>query len=69
MKFKTNAKCGGCSAKIIKSLEKLSPAEMWEIDLTSPDKTLSYKGEWKDGMEKEIIELVAEAGFKAEPIL
>ena len=66
MKFKTNAKCGGCSAKIGATLEKHGvQASEWSLDLASPDKVLTVQG---DRSAAEIIRIVAEAGFKAEEI-
>ena len=40
LKFKTNAKCGGCVAAIGAKLNKLVKEDAWSIDLKSPDKTL-----------------------------
>lgn len=37
----------------------------WSVDLSSPDKTLEVKA---DVSEKTVIDAVASAGFKAEPI-
>lgn len=41
LKFKTNAKCGGCVAAIGAKLNKLVKEDAWSIDLKSPDKTLT----------------------------
>lgn len=38
MKFKTNAKCGGCVAAIGAKLNKLVKEDEWSVDLKSPDK-------------------------------
>ena len=40
MKFKTNAKCGGCVAAIGAKLNKLVKEDEWSVDLKSPDKVL-----------------------------
>lgn len=64
-KFKTNAKCGGCVAKIEASLDKILPREQWNIDLSVPDKTLTVTSDLPDDV---IIKSVTEAGFKAEKI-
>lgn len=64
-KFKTNAKCGGCVAKIEASLNKILPREQWNIDLGSADKTLTVTSDLPDNT---IIRSVTEAGFNAEKI-
>ena len=56
LKFKTNAKCGGCVAAIGAKLNKLVKEDAWSIDLKSPDKTLT------------ILSAVSEAGFKASAL-
>lgn len=68
MKFKTNAKCGGCTAKITESLKSLAPAELWEFDLTDPDKVLTYKGEADDDFAQKVVETIEKAGFKASKL-
>lgn len=66
MKLKTNAKCGGCSAKIGAELEKHGiRAGEWTLDLTTPDKVLTVQS---DRSAEEIVRIVSEAGFRAEPI-
>lgn len=62
MKFKTNARCGGCSAIIIESLGKLAPAEDWSLDLQSADKVLSYHGKAPVSA-ADVIEAVSGCGF------
>ena len=64
-KFKTNAKCGGCVAKITESLNKILPREQWDIDMNSADKILSVTSEQPDAV---IIKAISDAGFKAEKI-
>ncbi|MBO4965525.1 MAG: heavy metal transport/detoxification protein [Muribaculaceae bacterium] len=66
MKFKTNAKCMGCVTAIKNALAPIAPADKWEFDLSSPDKTLTYLGEADDALEARIISMIKEAGFKAE---
>ena len=58
--FKTNAKCGGCVAKIAER-----PAEAWSIDLTSADRLLTVETDLPD---EEIVRAVTSAGFRAEPV-
>lgn len=67
MKIKTNAKCAGCSAAIKKALAPLAPAEEWEIDLTSPDRILTYTGSSEPAIE-EVVAAVRAAGFQAEAL-
>lgn len=67
MRFKTNAKCGGCSTAIITSLSTLAPASDWQMDLASPDKILTYTGAAKLKSE-DIISIVRGAGFQIEEI-
>lgn len=63
MKFKTNAKCGGCVSAIGAKLNEVIKTEEWSIDLTS--KVLEVKA---DVPSKTILDAVAAAGFKAEQI-
>ncbi len=67
MKFRTNAKCGGCTAAIMKALSSLAPEDSWTFDLSSPDKTLTYIGADKLS-EAEIVKAVESAGFQAVPL-
>lgn len=65
MKFKTNAKCGGCVAAIGSKLNKLVKEDEWSIDLKSPEKVLEITA----GVPADtIIAAVTEAGFKAEQL-
>ncbi len=67
MKFKTNAKCGGCTSAIISALASVAPASDWQFDLTSPDKTLTYVG--SNAIDRNnVVALVEKAGFKVESI-
>ncbi len=61
-KFKTNAKCGGCTAKIDTELSKILPSGTWSFDLSSPDKVLSVKTDIPSG---DIVKAVENAGYKA----
>ena len=58
-RFKTNAKCGGCVAKIGEQPEE------WSIDLASPEKLLTID---TDEPSEAVVRAVSEAGFKAEPL-
>lgn len=65
MKFKTNAKCGGCVAAIGAGLNKIMSPDEWSITLTDPAKTLEVKA---DVPAEKVIEAVKAAGFKAEQL-
>lgn len=67
MKFRTNAKCMGCVSAIRSALSPLAPAEEWEFDLQSTDRTMTFTGAAAPEP-AEVIRLVAGAGFKAEQI-
>ena len=62
-RFKTNAKCGGCVARIGEPLNKIVPAESWSIDLSTPERILTVTSDLSDG---EIVRTVEQAGYKAE---
>ncbi len=65
MKFKTNAKCGGCEAAIRMKLNGLVSDSDWSLDLNSPDKILTVKG---DVSASAIMDAVKDAGFQIEPL-
>ena len=65
MRFKTNAKCGGCVAAIGAKLNKLVKEDQWSIDLKSPEKVLEVTADIPAGT---VIAAVTEAGFKAEQL-
>ncbi len=46
--FKTNLRCEGCLTVIRPVLDKDSAVKRWEVDLASPDKTLTIEGESVD---------------------
>lgn len=62
MRFKTNAKCGGCVASIASKLEGLVDEKDWSLDLKSADKVLEVKADIPAIV---IIAAVEEAGLKA----
>jgi len=66
MKFKTNAKCGGCEAAMRMKLHNIINDNQWTLDLNSADKILEVTADVSPAM---IIEAVADAGFKAEQIV
>lgn len=64
LKFKTNAKCGGCVAAIGAKLNKLVKEDAWSIDLKSPDKTLTIT---TDLPAETILSAVSEAVSRLAP--
>ena len=67
MRFKTNAKCAGCTAAILKALAPIAPEQDWTFDLSSPDKTLAYTGNARIDADI-IVKTIETAGFKAEQL-
>lgn len=63
LKFRTNAKCGGCVARIGEALGKVVPEGKWSIDLSTPERVLTVE---TDLSAEEIVRIVTEAGYKAE---
>ena len=59
-KFKTTA-----VAKIGETLDKVVARDQWNIDLSTPDRVLTITSDLSDDR---VIELVKEAGFKAEKL-
>ncbi|RHJ87769.1 heavy-metal-associated domain-containing protein [Parabacteroides sp. AM08-6] len=66
MKFKTNAKCGGCVSAIGAKLNKLMTSADWSIDLSDSNKVLQVSASVSP---EAVITAVTEAGFKAEQLL
>jgi copper chaperone len=65
LKFKTNIKCSGCIAKVTANLNESAGEGNWEVDLNSPAKVLTVKGETNADKIKTAVEKV---GYKAETI-
>lgn len=65
MKFKTNAKCAGCSARILSAMREKFPDEEWSLDLESADKVLENHGV-PDNADKaaQVVKTLEETGFK-----
>ncbi len=65
MKFKTNAGCARCKAKILESMQSHFPNMEWSLDLDNADKMLECHG-IPDDSEKaaEIIKTLEQTGFK-----
>lgn len=64
-KFKTNAKCDGCVARIADKLNEIVPREQWNIDLSTTDRVLTVTTDVPD---EKIIAVVVAAGYKAEKL-
>ncbi|TBX70314.1 copper chaperone [Flavobacterium silvisoli] len=64
--FKTNIKCTGCLSKATPVLNEKLGEGNWEVDLMTLKKTLTVSS--PDKSKEEIIEIVKESGFTAEPI-
>lgn len=65
MKFKTNARCGGCKAAIISAVENKFPDMEWSMDLDNADKVLECHGVADDAAKaQEIVKTIEETGFK-----
>lgn len=66
MKFKTNAKCGGCSATILATVRALFPESRADLDLASPDKILTVSGIPEDAETAgRLAAAIAASGFQA----
>lgn len=65
MKFKTNAKCGGCSATILNAVRSRFPNQEWSLNLETTDKVLEMHGVPDDAEKAAQVEkTIAETGFK-----
>lgn len=62
--FKTNIMCNSCVAKVTPVMESHPEIVKWEVNLQSPDRTLTVEA---DSLSPDSIrEIVAGAGYKAE---
>ncbi len=61
---KTNLKCNGCIAAVKPALDAIEGLKSWEVDLSSPDRTLraEVNGE---AVESEIRAALEKSGYKA----
>ena len=65
MKFKTNAKCAGCSTKILGAVRSKFPNQEWSLDLDSADKVLEMHGVPDDAAKAaEVVKTIEETGFQ-----
>ncbi|SFC08363.1 Copper chaperone CopZ [Parapedobacter composti] len=65
-KFKTTINCGGCVAAVTPSLNEAVGKGNWQVDINDPDKVLTVAVQ--AATEEAVINAVAKAGFKAEPL-
>lgn len=64
LKFKTNIKCGACITTVTPSLNETVGQEHWQVDLTSPERTLSIQ---TDAVSPEkLVDVLSKVGYKAE---
>lgn len=65
MKFKTNAKCAGCSSAILDAVRSKFPNQEWSLDLSTEDKILENHGV-PDNSEQaaQVVKTIEETGFK-----
>lgn len=66
MKFKTNINCGGCLRGVTPALDGNEAIKSWDVDLQSPDRTLTVETEALTA--DEVKAVVAGAGYEAEPV-
>lgn len=70
LKFKSNIKCTGCLAKVSPILNAEPMLENWEVDIYTPEKTLTINTNEADT--QKVIEALEKAvgtvGFKIEEI-
>ncbi len=66
MQFKTNINCNGCLTKVTPFMEGANGIDDWNVDLLSTDRLLTVQT--NGATEKEIEQLVQQAGFNAERI-
>lgn len=65
MKFKTNAKCGGCKSAILDAVNKQFPNMQWSMDLDNADKVLECHGVPEDAeLAAKVVKAIEETGFK-----
>lgn len=70
MKFKTNAKCGGCKSAIMKAVQDRFPDAEWSMELESADKVLEVHGLPENAETAAQVEkTIAETGFKGTWLL
>jgi copper chaperone len=66
LKFKSDIKCMGCVARVTPALDKEEGISKWEVNIYTPEKTLTIETDKLSAIE--IKELLEKAGFEAEEI-
>ena len=66
IQLKTNIMCGSCIEKVTPVLNKELGENNWKVDTQNPKKVLTVTAE--NANEKEVINAVAQAGYKAEEL-
>jgi copper chaperone len=64
LKFKTNINCGGCVAKVTPHFNEEKGIKQWNVDTANHQKILTV--ETDSLSENDVIQIVTEAGFKAD---
>ncbi len=65
MKFKTNARCAGCKARILEAMNNKFPNAQWDMDLEDADKVLEVHGIPENAESAaEVVKTLEETGFK-----
>lgn len=65
MKFKTNARCEGCKARILEAMNNKFPNARWNMDLENADKILEAHGMPEDpDAAAQVVKVLEETGFK-----
>lgn len=66
LKFKTTIKCSGCLAKVTPFLNAEPSIEKWEVNIYTPEKTLTVESSEADTAK--VIQAVEKAGFQIEQL-
>ena len=66
LKFKTTIKCSGCLAKVTPFLNDEPTIEKWDVNIDTPEKTLTVES--NDGDADKVIKAVEKAGFQIQSI-
>ncbi|OJJ19212.1 heavy metal transport/detoxification protein [marine bacterium AO1-C] len=66
-KFKTNIQCNGCLTQVTPYLNELPNITHWEVDLTTPNKTLTVQAN-NSNAPNQVIDKLKEAGFEGNKI-
>lgn len=66
LKFKSNIKCAGCIANVKPFLDGISDIKNWEVDILTPSKILTVKG--NKGVEEQVISAIKAAGYTLDKL-